>query len=77
MHEYIVYRHGFHPVNQPAEHGLPEKMPVARIQAADPDEACRLAARRITLYDSQRLSAEPAEVVDAQVTNLDLQIPAL
>jgi hypothetical protein len=63
---YVVYRHGFNEANQSPERGLPEKMPVARVQADSPEEACRLAAREVTLADNQHLSAEPADVEDAK-----------
>ncbi len=77
MREYVVYRHGWNEANQAPERGLPEKMPVARIQADSPEEACRLAARQVSLFPGQSLSAEPADVVDAQVNNLDLAPEAL
>ena len=66
MRMYVVYRHGWNAANQSPERGLPEKMPVARVQADSPEEACRLAAREVTLAENQRLSAEPAEVLDAK-----------
>jgi hypothetical protein len=77
MPEYIVYRHGYNEINQAPERGLPEKMPVARVEAGSPEEACRLAARQVTLQPGQSLSAEPAALVDAQVNNLDLKAEAL
>ena len=77
MPEYVVYRHGWNEANQRPEFGLPEKMPVARVEAGSPEEACRLAAQRVTLQDNQRLSAEPAEQVDARENNLNLKAEAL
>jgi hypothetical protein len=77
MREYIVYRHGLNEANQSPERGLPEKMPVLRVQADSPEEACRLARGQVTLFEGQTLSAEPADVVDAQVNNLDLKAEAL
>jgi hypothetical protein len=71
MHEYIVYRHGWDIRNQDPKHGLPEKMPVARILADDADEACRRAVPQVTLYPPQRLSAEPDDDLDALETNLN------
>lgn len=77
MRQYIVYRHGWSEANQSPSQGLPEKMPVARIDADGPEEACRLARRRVTLTADQHLSAEPADEVDARVTNLNLKAEAL
>jgi hypothetical protein len=77
MRQYVVYRHGWNEANQPVEHGLPEKMPVARVEADSPDEACRIAARQVTLMANQRLSAEPAAEVDAKENNLNLHVEAL
>jgi len=77
MHEYIVYRHGYNEENQDRERGLPEKMPVLRLEADRPEEACRKAAGRVSLFAGQWLSAEPADVVDAQVNNLALKAEAL
>jgi hypothetical protein len=77
MRMYIVYRHGFNPANQDPAQGLPEKMPVARILADSPEEACRLATRDVIVLDNQKLTAEPAAEVDARVNNLDLKAEAL
>jgi len=75
--EYVVYRHGWNQANQDPGRGLPEKMPVARVVAGSPEEACRLAFREVNLASGQTLSAEPADVVDARVNNLDLKAEAL
>jgi hypothetical protein len=77
MPEYVVYRHGWSEANQRAEDGLPEKMPVLRVEAGSPAEACRLAAKRVALVAGQRLSAEPAGPIDAQENNLALKPEAL
>jgi hypothetical protein len=74
---YIVYRHGWNEANQSPERGLPEKMPVARLEADSPEDACRRAREQVTLQEGQSLSAEPADVVDAEVNNLDLKAEAL
>jgi hypothetical protein len=71
MTEYIVYREGWNEANQDPGRGLPEKMPVVRLYADSPEEACRMAARQVTLTGNQRLTAEPAEVVDAQMAGLN------
>jgi hypothetical protein len=72
MREYIIYRHGFHPGLQSAEHGLPEKMAVARVHADDADEACRCARHEVEIGEGQHLSAEPADEVDAHEAELNL-----
>jgi len=77
MKEYVVYRHGWNAENQSPEAGLPEKMPVARIEAKSPEQACRLARSRVTLYENQHLSAEPAADVDARENNLNLRAESL
>ncbi|HEY7154753.1 MAG TPA: hypothetical protein VH575_12395 [Gemmataceae bacterium] len=77
MKEYVVYRHGWHAENQSPDAGLPEKMAVARIEAANAEEACRCAALRVTLQENQHLSAEPADEVDAREHNLNLRAEAL
>ncbi len=77
MTEYIVYRNGWNDANQKPDHGLPYRMPVARVQADSADEACRLAASTVTLEGNQHLSAEPAAPVDASVNNLDLKAEAI
>jgi hypothetical protein len=68
---FVVYRHGFHESNQSPDRGQPEKMAVARVEASGPDEACRLAAPQATLAAGQRLSAEPAEELDATEAELN------
>ena len=71
MRKYVIYRHGWNEANQSRDLGLPEKMAVARIQAASPEEACQLAAGQVTLEGNQRLSAEPADLVDAREHDLN------
>ena len=65
MSEWVVYRHGWNKSDQDPARGLPEKMAVARVEAADAAEACRVAAARVTVLGGQHLSAEPAAEVDA------------
>src|SRR4051794_27411774 len=77
MPEYVVYRHGWNDANQSAAEGAPEKMAVLRLTAAGPEEACRLARERVSVEAGQRLSAEPAELVDAREDNLNLRAEAL
>jgi hypothetical protein len=71
MTEYVIYRHGYHEANQSAERGQPKKMAVLRLSAAGPEEACRLAARQVSLYPGQHLTAEPAAEVDAHEAELN------
>jgi hypothetical protein len=77
MPEYVVYRHGWNEDNQSRGAGLPEKMPVARVQADSAAEACRLAAAQVTVHPDQHLSAEPAAAVDVQESKLNLKGAAL
>lgn len=77
MQEYIVYRHGWNPENQSPDAGLPEKMPVARLEATNPEDACCRARQQVTIYPNQCLSAEPADEVDARENNLNLRAEAL
>jgi hypothetical protein len=77
MKAYVVYRHGWNANNQSAAAGLPEKMPVARIEVKSPEEACRRALEQVTVYNNQPLSAEPAEEVDAREHNLNRKAEAL
>jgi hypothetical protein len=77
MKEYVVYRHGWNEVNQRREDGLPERMAVLRVQAGSPEEACRLAARAVCVEPGQRLSAEPADAVDAHDIDIDRTVEAL
>jgi hypothetical protein len=69
MRQYIVYRHGWSDANQPPDQGLPQKMPVMRVDADSAEEACRLAAARVSLAPGQRLTAEPAERPDDEEVN--------
>lgn len=77
MKEYVVYRHGWNANNQRPEAGLPEKMPVARVSAKGPEDACRRASGQVTVQPNQYLSAEPADEVDAREHNLNLRAEAL
>jgi hypothetical protein len=77
MRQFVVYRHGWHKANQDPERGLPEKMPVLRVEADSPEDAIRRARDQVTVFDNQHLSAEPADEVDAVVNNLALKAEAL
>jgi hypothetical protein len=72
MTEYIVYRTG---PEQPG--GADERRPVARLSARSADEACEKARKSVTLSGGQRLSAEPAEKVDAKEADLNRRGAAL
>ena len=76
MREYVVYREGWDQANQDPDRGLPEKMAVARIFANSPEEACRSAAGSVRVTDDQRLTAEPADVVDAREASLNVTTPS-
>jgi hypothetical protein len=69
MREYIVYRvEGPDPGPGLAQG---DKRAVARLFAAGPEEAIRQAAPGVTLRPGQRLTAEPAEEVDAREEEID------
>jgi hypothetical protein len=71
MKEYVVYRHGWNVVNQNPEHGLPEKQAVLRIEADNPEDACRRARPQVEVLENQYLTAEPAADVDAKEEQLN------
>ena len=77
MKEYVVYRHGWDEANQDAARGLPEKMAVLRVWADSPEQACGLAAGRLSLLPSQWLSAEDAAAIDAKEEDLNRRVEAL
>ena len=52
-------------------------MPVFRLKANDPEEACRQSLQRVSVLVNQYLSAEPADEVDAHENNLNLRAEAL
>lgn len=53
---YVVYRHGSNAANQ----SLCNKRIVGTVTAGNRGEACRLMARKVTVYCNQWLSAVPA-----------------
>jgi hypothetical protein len=55
MPEFVVYRNGGG-----------DRRAVARLDAASAEDACRLAAPSVTLAPGQALTAELAEVADAE-----------
>jgi hypothetical protein len=77
MRQHVVYRHGWNESNQRRADGAPEKMPVLRVDADSPEDACRRAARRVSVEAGQRLSAELAERVDAHEADLNRKVEAL
>jgi hypothetical protein len=89
MRQYVVYRHGRNEANQRREGGAPEgpgiwdckakpeKMPVLRVDADSPEDACRRAAQSVPVAAGQYLSAEPADREDAHEGDLNLKAEAL
>ncbi len=73
MKEYLVYREDANA----AAPGQQDRRAVARVEADSPEEACRIAARGVTLAEGQRLTAEPADVADAREAALDRSARAL
>jgi hypothetical protein len=72
MPEYIVYREGWSDANQKPSQGLPYRMAVRRLFADSAEEACRLAAGRVSLVPGQRFTAELAAEVDAREVELNV-----
>jgi hypothetical protein len=70
MRQYIVYRHN---LNDPSGR---DKVAVARLGAGSEEEACALAAQREGLAN-EKLSARPADEVDAREANRNLTARAL
>ncbi len=68
---YYVYRTGSNAANQPM---TCEPVLVAEVSADTEDEACTLAAERVTVYNNQYLSAELAEEVDAREAEIDERV---
>jgi hypothetical protein len=77
MRQYVVYRHGWNEANQRRADGVPEKMPVLRLDADSPEDACRRAAQSVSVAAGQYLSAEPAERVDAHEAELNRKAESL
>ena len=71
MSLYVVYRHGWNETNQRREDGVPEVMPVLRVNADTQEAACHLASRTVSIEPGQSLSAEPASLVDAHEADLN------
>jgi hypothetical protein len=68
MREYMVYRHAA---------GAADRLPVLRVQAASPEEACRRAAQQVPVAPGQILTAEAADCLDAKEEALNLKAEAL
>lgn len=68
---YYVYRTGSNAANQPM---TCTPVHVATVEAATADEACELAAKRVTVYANQFLSAEIAEEVEAREAEIDERV---
>jgi hypothetical protein len=75
--QYIVYRLGWSGANQRPAQGLPERMAVMRVEAANAEEACRIAATEVSVSAGQRLVAEPADSADDKEANRNLRVEAL
>ena len=71
MPRYYVYRYGSNAANQSME---PGPVKVATVEANSEEEACNLAARRVTVYNNQHLDARLAETVDAEEVTIDERV---
>lgn len=74
MSKWTVSRYGSNAANQPMEAG---PVTVAEVEAGSEDEACRLAAKRVTVYNNQRLDAELTEEVEAREAEIDSRVKVL
>ena len=77
MKQWNVYRHGYNAANNSARHGGPISVPVARVEAETADEACDLAAKRVTVYNGQYLYATDAAEEDAKEAEIDRRVEVL
>lgn len=73
MKEYVVYREEI----SATVPGRPDRRAVARVEADSQEEACRIAARGVTLTAGERLTAEPADEADAREAAMDRSARAL
>lgn len=71
MERYYVFRLGSNAANQPM---TPGPVRVAEVLASSPEEACRDALQRITVYNGQHMYAESADEVDALEDGLDSRV---
>lgn len=74
---YYVYRHGWNTANHPSRDNQSPTARVAEVTAKSEDEACQLAAKRVTVYNNQYLYAESAAAVDAREAEVDNLVKAL
>lgn len=70
---FYVSRHGSNAVNQ----SMTPVLCIAEVEASSAEEACRLAEQRVTVYNNQHLSAQPAEEIDAQQAEIDRRVTVL
>ena len=70
---YYVYRYGSNAANQ----SMCNCARVAEVEAPDEDRACSLAAKRVTVYNNQFLSAELANEVDTRESEVDRLVAVL
>lgn len=71
MSLYVVYRHRWNETNQRRKDGVPEVMPVLRVNADSAEAACSLAGQTVPVEPGQHLSAQPASAVDAHEAELN------
>ena len=71
MKRFYVYRTGSNAANQPM---TVVPVHVATVEAETEEEACDLAANRVTVYNNQHLHAEDADEVDAGDAEIDERV---
>lgn len=63
---YYVSRNGWNTANQPSACS-PLNVRVAEVEAASANEACKLAAQKVTVYNNQYLFAEQADAAESTI----------
>lgn len=71
---FYVFRTGSNAANQPM---TTEAVCVAVVEAASEEEACQLAAQRVTVYNNQYLHAEECGAVEARERAIDAAVEVL
>ena len=71
--QFYVYRSGWNAANQPSAYSAHTVL-VATVEADSAEDACALAAERVTVYNGQYLSASEAADVDEREAAIDSKV---